>query len=48
MKALISALKHKLIKRRKGEEGFSLTEIMVAVFIMGFLSSFIPCLFLME
>lgn len=39
MKALISALKHKLIKRRRGEEGFSLTEIMVAVFIMGLLAT---------
>lgn len=39
MKALIAVLKQKLARRRKGEEGFSLTEIMVAVFIMGLLAT---------
>ncbi|MAI89693.1 type II secretion system major pseudopilin GspG [Ponticaulis sp.] len=39
MKALISFLTRKRAKRLRGDEGFSLTEIMVAVFIMGLLAT---------
>ncbi|MAK62222.1 MAG: type II secretion system protein GspG [Ponticaulis sp.] len=39
MKALVTALKKRLTERQTGEDGFSLTEIMVAVFIMGLLAT---------
>ncbi|MAP95820.1 MAG: type II secretion system protein GspG [Ponticaulis sp.] len=39
MKRLKDHLKRRLAAMKKGEEGFSLTEIMVAVFIMGLLAT---------
>lgn len=39
MKAFLQALKKRLTDRQDGEDGFSLTEIMVAVFIMGLLAT---------